>query len=114
VKTRANRKSFYCVSMERAEHMQLQLARTLDDAVQAGYACSCGCKPSVTYEKGGANVDDVCCCGTHFVVGKDAESDLKAPDDARIQVQEIEAPWGEVLEAAWAIGSGTHEHKHEH
>lgn len=94
--------------------MQLQLARSSDDAVQAGYVCTCGCKPSVTYEKGGANVDDVCCCGTHFVVGRDAESDLNPADGVRTEVQELEAPWGEVLEAAWAIGSGKHEHRHEH
>jgi hypothetical protein len=90
--------------------MQLQLATASEDAVQAGYVCTCGCRPTLTYEKGGANVEDVCCCGTHFVVGTDAESGLKPMEGGRIEVQELEAPWGEVLEAAWAVGPPKHHH----
>lgn len=90
--------------------MQLQLATMSETAVQAGYACPCGCKPSVVYEKGLAEVDDMCCCGTHFVVGPDAESHLDVKEGSRSEVEEFVSPWGEALEAAWATGSGHHPH----
>jgi hypothetical protein len=88
--------------------MQLQLAATSETSVQAGYACTCGCTPSVVYERDSAEVDDTCCCGTHFVVGRDAESHLDRKDGFRTEVQEFVTPWGDSLEAAWAIGSGHH------
>lgn len=90
--------------------MQLQLAGTSETAIQAGYACTCGCKPRVVYEQGSAQVEDTCCCGTHFVVGPDAEPHLNVQEGFRVEVQEFDTPWGEALEAAWAIGSGQHPH----
>lgn len=90
--------------------MQLQLATKSENAIQAGYVCTCGCKPKVVYEKDSAEVDDTCCCGTHFVVGPDAESHLGVKQGFRTEVQEFVSPWGEPLEAAWAIGSGQHPH----
>ena len=91
--------------------MQLQLVN-LPETIEAGYACTCGCKPRVTFEKGGPAVDDVCCCGTHFVVGPQAVSRLDVKEGFRTEVQEFDTPWGESLEAAWAIGSGQHPHSH--
>jgi len=90
--------------------MQLLPETKSDSSVQAGYVCTCGCKPQVMYEKGLEKAEDVCCCSTQFVVGPDAESRLTPQDGFRVEVQEFEAPWGESLEAAWAVGSGTHPH----
>ena len=87
--------------------MQLQLATQSETLVRAGYLCTCGCKPSLDYERGAARVEETCCCGTHFVVGPEAETHLNVPDGLRVEVQEFTAPWGETIEAAWAIGSGT-------
>ena len=88
--------------------MQLQLATQSDRVVKAGYLCTCGCKPSLEYERGTDRVEDTCCCGTHFVVGLDTESHLNVRDGFRVEVQEFTAPWSETVEAAWAIGSGKH------
>ncbi len=90
--------------------MQLQLESTSADSLQAGYRCTCGCKPSVTVDRGAPPAEDMCCCGTHFVVGPDAESRLDLREGFRVEVQEFDAPWGQVLEAAWAVGSGQHQH----
>lgn len=91
--------------------MQLLLASTGDAAVQAGYHCACGCRPTVTLERGAEAATDVCCCGTRFVVGARAEDRLEPGEGQTVEVQEFDAPWGEVLEAAWAVGgTGSHHH----
>lgn len=90
--------------------MHLQLATKSEASIEAGYACTCGCKPHVIYEKGAVKVEDTCCCGTHFVVGPDAEPHLKMKEGFRIEVQEFDSPWGDSLEAGWAIGPGQHPH----
>lgn len=90
--------------------MQLQLTPKSETSIQAGYVCTCGCKPRVVYEQESTIVDDTCCCGTHFVVGRDAETHLRVEDGSRVEVQEFDSPWGEPLEAAWAVGAGEHPH----
>ena len=55
-------------------------------------------------------MDDTCCCGTHFVVGPNAESRLEGVEGSRIEVQEFIGPRAEPVEAAWAIGSNEHAH----
>ena len=88
--------------------MQLQLEALSSDVVEVGYVCACGCKPRLTYESGSANVEDRCCCGNRLVVGRDAESALELKEGFRHEVQEFESPWGEQLEAAWAVGPSVH------
>jgi len=86
--------------------MQLQLDRISDDSVRAGYACTCGCKPALEYSKGAETAESTCCCGTHFAVGPDAEERMAALPDLSLEVQEFTAPWGDQVDAAWAVGSG--------
>jgi hypothetical protein len=89
--------------------MQLQLASRSETSIEAGYACPCGCRPTVVVEQGQGRAEHTCCCGNHFVVGPDAEANLLHRPDVRVEVQEVVAPWGETLEAAWAIGSSRHD-----
>jgi YHS domain-containing protein len=98
--------------------MELILIAADDGALRAGYACPCGCTPSVEYARGAETVDEGCCCGNHFAIGPDAASSLKPKAGYRPEVQALEAPWGERLEAAWLVGPSVHgpgeEHGHEH
>lgn len=95
--------------------MELLLASKDEGMIEAGYRCSCGCAPSVTISQGDeATVEDVCCCGTRFVVGVGAEDRIEAADGTAVEVQEFDAPWGQALEAAWTAGGGEHGHDHGH
>jgi hypothetical protein len=94
--------------------MQLLLETKSPTAVQAGYMCTCGCKPRVVHQRGGDHAGDVCCCGNVFLIGPAAEERLEVPEGFRVEVEEFESPWGEPLEAAWALGSGQHDQDHEH
>jgi len=99
--------------------MNLHLVVTPRDetAVLAGYSCPCGCQPRVSYEHGGPEATDACCCGNHFAVGPRATASLESKPRDRLEVQTFLAPWGEELQAAWALlddaGHG-HDHDHEH
>jgi hypothetical protein len=84
------------------------------EAVVARYACPCGCTPSVVYERGLDVVADACCCGNHFAVGPDASSSLTPTGGFRLESQPLQAPWGEVLQAAWLLGPGVHTPAAEH
>jgi hypothetical protein len=88
--------------------MELQVVKKSEEAMSVGYACTCGCKPRVTYERGASSVDDTCCCGTHFVVAPDAGSQVEPQPGLRTEVQGFMSAWGEPLEAAWAIGPEKH------
>jgi hypothetical protein len=92
--------------------MDLQLATRSSTEVEAGYSCSCGCKPQLVYERGADNQKHVCCCGTQLVVGKDAKASLEIGEDGFVGVEEFQSPWGEILEAAWTTASGEHGHTH--
>lgn len=98
--------------------MELTLIAADDGALRAGYACPCGCTPSVEYARGAETVEEGCCCGNHFAVGPNAMSNLKPKAGFRPEVQAFEAPWGENLEAAWLVGPSVHgpgeEQGHEH
>ncbi len=83
--------------------MQLQYATKSSTEVETGYACPCGCKPRLAFTRDGENQKDVCCCGTQLVVGIDARSGLELRDGLSVGVEEFDSPWGEALEAAWAI-----------
>ncbi len=99
--------------------MNLHLVVTPRDesSVLAGYSCPCGCAPQVTYERGGSEATDACCCGNHFAVGPRATARLASQPADRLEVQTFAAPWGEQLQAAWALvenaGHG-HDHGHGH
>lgn len=94
--------------------MQLELAVKSDTEVEAGYVCSCGCRPQLSYRRDAESQKHVCCCGTQLVVGRDAADGLEIEAGAHAEVQRFESPWGETLEAAWVLGSGMHGHGHGH
>ena len=96
--------------------MELIVLEATPDFVRAGYACPCGCTPSVEYARSSEVVDEACCCGNHFAVGPRATSSLSPRAGFRSESQAFEAPWAEPLEAAWLIGPSVHgpSDDHEH
>ncbi len=92
--------------------MQLQVAAVSSTEVQAGYVCTCGCRPKVTYARDADNQKHVCCCGTQLVVGREAGDGLDLLDHGHAEVEEFDTPWGEVVQAAWVLGSGMHGQGH--
>ncbi len=96
--------------------MELTILEPTTTGLRAGYSCPCGCRPSVAYERGGDIVNEGCCCGNHFAVGPEASSSLTPVSGFRLESQRLQAPWGEVLEAAWLVGPSVHgpEVEHDH
>lgn len=98
--------------------MELTLLEAGANSVRAGYACPCGCTPSVEYRHGADLVEEGCCCGNHFAVGPGASASLAPTTGFRPEHQIFDAPWGERLEAAWLIGPSVHapeaDHGHDH
>jgi len=96
--------------------MELTILEPTTTGLRAGYSCPCGCTPSVAYERGGDIVNEGCCCGNHFAVGPEASSSLTPVSGFRLESQRLQAPWGEVLEAAWLVGPSVHgpEVEHDH
>ena len=76
--------------------------------LKAGYDCPCGCHPAIAYQRGGAVATEGCCCGNQFAVGPNASDELEPRVGFVSEVELFRAPWGEELEAAWAIGPSTH------
>jgi YHS domain-containing protein len=77
-------------------------------SLRASYSCPCGCTPSVTYERGADVVTDSCCCGNQFAVGPAAENHVHLGAGFHLDRARAEAPWGETVPVAWAIGPSTH------
>ncbi len=105
--------------------MHLKIDVSADDAIFASYTCPCGCNPGVALKKGADVVTEGCCCGNEFAVGHHAsglivDKQYVARPGYQLQVQPIQTPWGETVEAAWAIGQsehpaeGGHDHGHSH
>ena len=88
--------------------MQLKVTLKSGTSLEAAYECPCGCKPAVTYAKGSGLVEEGCCCGNHFVVGPDAASAIQPKVGFHAEAETFTAPWGDQLEAAWAIGPSKH------
>jgi YHS domain-containing protein len=94
--------------------MELTILEPTPTGLRAGYSCPCGCTPSVAYERGGDIVNEGCCCGNHFAVGRAASSSLTPVSGFRLESQHLEAPWGEALEAAWLVGPSVHGPAEDH
>lgn len=104
--------------------MELTTFETDEVNVLAGYACPCGCTPSVTHQRGGDLGRSVCCCGNEFAVGPDAERSLRPRDGFELESVQRTAGWGASVTAAWLVGpsahpepsahTGGHEHDHHH
>jgi hypothetical protein len=88
--------------------MQVNVTTRSETTIEAGYSCPCGCTPSVMYSRGSDSVEEGCCCGNQFVVGPAASSKIHLKDGFHAEAQVFAAPWGEQVEAAWAIGPSTH------
>jgi Cu+-exporting ATPase len=97
--------------------MELTVLETTPELLRAGYACPCGCTPSVEYGRGTELVEEGCCCGNHFAVGPRAAASLTPRAGFRPELQTFDAPWGERLEAAWLVGPSVHgpadDHHHD-
>lgn len=89
--------------------MQLKLTERGVGTIEAGYECPCGCAPAVTYARGSDPVQEGCCCGNQFAVGPDASSKIQTKDGFHPETESFKSPWGDQLEAAWAIGPSVHE-----
>lgn len=100
--------------------MDLQLSTTPkgEGHLVASYVCPCGCRPRLKYERGQSHATDDCCCGNQFAVGPKATEHLNQGDAPHLEVQSIQAPWGEPLEAVWTImqvdGHTAADHDHDH
>lgn len=100
--------------------MELTLLEADATTLRAGYACPCGCTPSVEYRRGADLAREGCCCGNHFAVGPGAGASFTPTPGFRPELQTFDAPWGERLEAAWLIGpsvhgpAADHDHNHDH
>jgi YHS domain-containing protein len=88
--------------------MELTTFETDGSTVRAGYACPCGCNPSVTYQRGGAAATNSCCCGNEFVVGPGAERSLVPRDGFELASEQRMAGWSEPVTAAWLVGPSVH------
>ena len=88
--------------------MELEIRNPSNTAFDAGYSCPCGCKPAVTYKRGGPTSDEGCCCGNQFAVGPGAAGHLQAYAGFRLEVKDFTSPWGEELQAAWLVGPSKH------
>jgi hypothetical protein len=89
--------------------MELKVTTQSDTSLEAGYECPCGCAPAVAYTRGSGPVEEGCCCGNQFVVGPSAASKIRLKDGFHSEAEIFAAPWGEQIEAAWAIGPSKHE-----
>ena len=94
--------------------MELTILEATPEHVRAGYACPCGCTPSVEYARGSDLAEEGCCCGNHFAVGPRAAANLAPKAGFRPERQAFDAPWGEHLEAAWLVGPSVHGPSDDH
>ena len=94
--------------------MQLMILEATPELIKAGYACPCGCRPSVEYTRGAALVEEDCCCGNQFAIGPRAMAALAPRAGFRPEAQGFDSPWGERLEAAWLVGPSVHGPSMEH
>ena len=88
--------------------MELTILEANATSLRAGYACPCGCTPSVQYARGSHVAEDGCCCGNHFAVGPSASGTLLPRSGFTLESQPIATPWGEAIEAAWLVGPSVH------
>ena len=73
------------------------------------YDCYCGCDAGFALDRsaGAGAAPEHCCCGNAIIVGEDAEARLAGfldeADAFRIDVQDVQMPWGESARVALAI-----------
>ena len=94
--------------------MELLILEAQPAAVRAGYACPCGCTPSVAYARDAAVAQEGCCCGNEFAIGPQASATLAPKVGFRGERQSFDAPWGQPLEAAWLVGPSVHGPSSDH
>lgn len=79
-----------------------------DKGADLNYACPCGCTAGFALDRAdGDQHAEGCCCGRQMLVAPaDAEARLKADlngGDYRFDLQTVEMPWGQPMQAAIAI-----------
>jgi YHS domain-containing protein len=88
--------------------LQLTSFETDGQTIRAGYACPCGCTPSVSYQRGAEPVVSHCCCGNEFALGPRAEVTLRPRDGFALETELRASGWGEQVTAAWLVGPSVH------
>lgn len=105
--------------------MHLQIDVRPDNSIFASYTCPCGCNPGVALKAGTDVATEGCCCGNEFAVGHGARHAIESKGFAAkpgfaLQVVPVQAPWGQQIDAVWAVGQsehpaeGGHDHGHGH
>jgi YHS domain-containing protein len=103
--------------------LQLKVVSPANDEIFASYTCPCGCNPGVALRRGSELATEGCCCGNEFAVGPHAAGHIvdrqyAARPGFELKIQSFQAPWGEPIEAAWAVGDSQHPveggHGHAH
>ncbi len=79
-----------------------------DKGADINYACPCGCTAGFAFDRSVADQHaEGCCCGRQMLVAPtDAEVRLKGGlngGDYRFDLQTVEMPWGQPMQAAIAI-----------
>jgi copper chaperone CopZ len=82
-----------------------------DQGADINYACPCGCTAGFAFDRSMTERHaEGCCCGRQMIVApSEAEAALKADlngGEYRFDVQTIEMPWGQPMEAVIAIPEG--------
>ena len=82
-----------------------------DKGADLNYSCPCGCTAGFAFDRSDANQHaEGCCCGRQMLVAPaDAEARLKAGlngGEYRFDLQTVEMPWGQPMQAAIAIPVG--------
>lgn len=77
-----------------------------DNGAEVIYSCPCGSTTEVfSFDRSRAEQEPDSCCGHHVLVQPGAEQSLRARlgDDYDYDVQTIEMPWGQPMEAVMAV-----------
>jgi copper chaperone CopZ len=79
-----------------------------DKGADLNYSCPCGCTAGFAFNRGDSDQHaEGCCCGREMLAAPaNAEERLKAGlkgGDYRFDVQTVEMPWGQPMQAAIAI-----------
>lgn len=88
-------------------HPTYRVTRT-EAGADVNYDCPCSCTAGFAFDRGSVEqAPESCCCGRQMLVGRDAESRLRAAlDDPQayvIDVQQVAMPWGQPLDVALAV-----------
>ena len=93
--------------------LKLQIDVRPDSSIIASYTSPCGCNPGVALAAGTEVATEGCCCGNEFAVGHGARHEIESKGYAAkpgfaLLVVPVQAPWGQRIDAVWAVGPSHH------